>query len=293
MPLYALTCVNTDEDFVSHFPIRTADNRPDYVVALLLGGQGDMSTGVWHGFLSDVVLRHVYCLEPSSVSVVRYHPETDSVVLADSNPSRIAIPEDDNNTNRRGWAKNMIDSDRKEQPTADTYVVSVFKIMSNLAVATSGVCVWDIIESEIKPPCPRRQLVDLTEDDGTLAVAETLAAVEDVLEAIDVSDDSDSDSDEGDDSGCDCGCEGDDEGDISESESEGDVCARAVMARHPGGRGLASFGLGDYARGPGGRKYFYTDCSNAKRCGKCANIDDLVDNQERPAKRHSPTNETD
>ena len=184
MRLFAITHLDTAEASISHFPMRTADTAGDYVVALLLGGQGDtgIEESLWRDFLAAVVLRHVYNVEPKTVSVVSYSSITDCVTLADSNPSRTPAP---GLECRRGWTKRMIDASRKE-PTADTYVVPVFKIMSNLANADEGDRRWGIIDSDVQAPCAYRLTIDLSEanNDGTVKAIRAPVAVDLTAEAV-------------------------------------------------------------------------------------------------------------
>ncbi len=91
-------------------------------------------------------------------------------------------------------------------------------------------------------------------------------------------------SDSGSDSGSDIGLDSEsdiDESDIDESDIDEPIepiepvvvpiCARAILLRHPGGRGLGGFGLGksEHSR----PKYH---CTSEARCNDCASIESRV-----------------
>lgn len=155
MRSFALICLSIEDGTASSFPIRQADSAADYVVAMLLAGQGDLKDFLWRGLLGQVVLRHVHCVDSQTISVLGYDEETDSILLEDSKPTRIPLP-DNRNEIYRGWTSTMLDEVRKEQPTTDRYAVSVFKILANLSNAIGDQHVWDMIESDVAAVCPRR-----------------------------------------------------------------------------------------------------------------------------------------
>ena len=156
MSLYALTYMNIEEGSLHYFPMRVAGAVAEYIVALVAGGQGDHDEFLWNRFLTEVVLRHVHGVMPHTVSVVGYDVASDCVTLADSNPLRLPMPTE---ARRGSWTKRMLDSVRKEEITADRYVVPVAKIMSNLANADQGNRLWGMIHSDVHPPCPCLQAV--------------------------------------------------------------------------------------------------------------------------------------